>query len=224
MDIGKINQFLHAYTGAKFFEKDMAFFISKYPDSPLTKDLQNAGPHNMAILDERICAEMLMHNDACIDCIWENRGFYINNKGFVMPLDKNDTSELTDIEKDILAVDFTQKVNFNAMKKLVFELELVVPKHDAKTYAEALQKKQAELMQKAAFISEKERLEKEAAEKGAEGANENTEDVDAENDVDAEVNEETADADANADIAPKEVSQTEADQKKSEDHDTNTQE
>jgi hypothetical protein len=206
MDIGKINQFLHAYTGAKFFEKDKALFISKYPHSPLIKDLGNAGLHNMAILDERICAEMLMHNNACIDCIWENRGFYVNSQGLIIPLGKSNVDELTDIEKKLLAVDFTQKVNFNTMKKMVFELKLEVPKHDANTYAEALQKKQAELMQKATLISEKERLEKEA------------DIVRIGTDIEVEA------ADVNTESVPKKVLQTEADQKKSAAHDTNTQE
>lgn len=146
MELEKINTFLHNHTGAKFFESDMKLFIEKFPDSKLIPSLKNAVEFQKSQLDERICAELLMHQDACIDCIWENRGFYINAEGFLKPLtEKEENAEFTEAEKQLLDFDLTDP-DYNEMQKLIYALDLKVAKKGKKDYINALSFKKHELM------------------------------------------------------------------------------
>jgi len=162
MELKDLNKFLRNNTGAKYFDADLKLFKEKLPYSKLIKDLENAKEWRKAELDERMCAELLQDKNACIDCIWENRGFFVDAKGFVKPLGEkgNENIELTDAEKELLAFDLTaKKPDYNNMKKLIFDLNLEVKDNKANTYVDVLSQKQSELMQKANFVSEKERLE-----------------------------------------------------------------
>jgi hypothetical protein len=158
----KVNTFLHNHTGEQYFEIDATHFIEKYPDSKLIPIIKNAMEYQKAQLDERICAEMLMHSP-CIDCIWERRGYYVNAEGFVKPLSSQvNIEELSQIEKDLLDFNLgVKKPDYNTMQKFVYEFKLPIQDNKGATYVVALLDKQKEISEKAAFIEEKKRLEEE---------------------------------------------------------------
>lgn len=145
LSLDQVNTFLQNHTSADFFDVDAKLFMEKYPDSKLIPIIKNAAPFQKAQLDERICAEMLMHGDACIDCIWNNRGFFVNAKGAVLPLGKSGKIELKPEEKQLLDTDL-EKANYNEMKKLMFALNLEPKKGDKDAYFSALNHRKHELL------------------------------------------------------------------------------
>lgn len=162
MELKDITKFLRNNTGAKYFDADLKLFKEKFPHSKLLKDLEKVPDWRKVDLDERMCAELLQDKSACIDCIWENRGFFVDAKGFVKPMsDKGkENVDLSDVEKALLEFDLTvKKPDYNKMKQFIFDLKLEVKDNKAATYIDVLKTKQTYLMQKANFINEKERLE-----------------------------------------------------------------
>lgn len=138
MELEKINTFLRNHTNADFFEKDVELFKQKFPESKLIASLKNVMEIQKAQLDERICAELLLHKDACIDCIWENRGFYVNAQGFINPLTATtEKPQLTETQKQLLELD-VENADYNEMKKLVFALGLNAGKGSKKDYINTL--------------------------------------------------------------------------------------
>jgi len=147
MDQKLIESFLGNHIDEKWFEKDKELFIKQFPQSKLIPDLHNAQKYNKKHLDERICAELLMHGGVCDCTIWENRGFTINKNGFIIPL-KADNEPLEE-EQKLLEFDLeVEKPKYNDLKELIFALKLPTSDNKSLTYIEALKIKKAELIAK----------------------------------------------------------------------------
>jgi hypothetical protein len=143
-------------------------FVKTFPFSKLIKDLQNCIPGRKAEMDERICNELLMHEKACIDCIWENRGYYVNNSGAIKPLSEKDDDKvkLTEFEEALVSVDLS-KLKYNDLKKLVFDQKIKTKDNRTDTYLSVLIPLQKEALKKKNFIEESQRLEVEAKTKSS---------------------------------------------------------
>ena len=162
MELKDLNAFLHQHTGAKYFEADLKLFKEKFPESKLIKDFENTPEFKKAEYDERICAEMLMHQNACIDCIWENRGFYRDKNNFIKPLGEKETQTATisELEKALLDFDLSvKKPHYNTMKQFVYDFKLKIADEKGATYVQMLTSLQNTIIAKASFIAEVERLE-----------------------------------------------------------------
>jgi len=151
MELKEIQHFLNHHIGEQFFEKDMELYKAKFPQSRLIPELNNAQKYNKAQLDERMCFELLNEGGQCIDCIWENRGFIRDSKGFIVPMQKE--GELNEFEKELLAIDLDGDHKYNVFKTLVYGLQLPTIDNKGETYIAALKDKKAELLAKGTSLS-----------------------------------------------------------------------
>jgi len=139
----EINDFIVNHSGSQWFDVDLKLYKERFPRSLILKALEEAQEFQKKELNERMIAELLRDGGQCIDCILENRGYYRDKDGFIVPMQKE--GELNEFEKQLLEIDLDKKTDYNTLKAIIFGLEIHTSDAKHKTYIEALRPIKAKL-------------------------------------------------------------------------------